>query len=72
MCICYLFQNWSSQVQSLEEELVRLKQKLKESEVGRQGLSAELQECRKIKVESGVSGTEKCEYTLSRVIVMQY
>ena len=39
-----------------------LKQQLKKSEVDREELSAELRECRKIKVEPGVGGTEDCEY----------
>ena len=43
--------------------MAQLKQQLKESEVDREKLSAELWECRKIKVEPGVSGTEDCEYT---------
>jgi len=43
--------------------VAQLKQQLKESEVDREKLSAELRECRKIKVEPGVSGTENCEYT---------
>ena len=43
--------------------MARLKQQLKKSEVDRDELSAELRECRKIKVEPGVSGTEDCEYT---------
>ena len=43
--------------------MARLKQQLKESEVDREELSAELRECRKIKVEPGVSGTEDCECT---------
>ena len=63
LCICYLFQNWPSKVQCLEEEVVRLKQELKESEMNREELSAELRKRRKIKVESGVCGTEYCEYT---------
>ena len=40
-----------------------LKQQLKKSEVDREELSAELRECRKIKLEPGVSATEDCEYT---------
>ena len=40
-----------------------LKQQLKRSEVDREELFAELRECREIKVEPGVSGTEDCEYT---------
>ena len=43
--------------------MTRLKQQLKKSEVDREKLSAELKECRKIKLEPGVSGTENCEYT---------
>ena len=42
--------------------MVQLKQELKKSEMNRQELSAELRECRKIKVESGVSGPEDCEF----------
>ena len=49
--------------------MTRLKQQLKESEVDREELSAELRECRKIKVEPGVSGTEDCEYI--NVLYMQ-
>ena len=43
--------------------MTQLKQQLKKSEVDREELSAELRECRKIKVEPGVSGTEDCVYT---------
>ena len=68
-CACVLcscinsVQSWPSQVASLEEEVAQLKQQLKKSKVDREELSAELRECRKIKVEPGVSGTEDCEYT---------
>ena len=43
--------------------MAQLKQQLKKSEVDREELSAELRECRKIKVEPRVSGTDDCEYT---------
>ena len=43
--------------------MTQLKQQLKKSEVDREELSAELRECRKIKVEPGVSSNEDCEYT---------
>ena len=43
--------------------MTQLKQQLKNSEVDREELSAELRECRKIKVEPRVSGTDDCEYT---------
>ena len=39
-----------------------LKQQLQNSEVDRETLYTELKECRKIKLEPGVSGTESCEY----------
>ena len=60
MCICNLFQIWPSEVTLLGEEVVQLKQQLKECEMNREELSAELRVCRKIKVEFGVSGTENC------------
>ena len=41
--------SWPSQGSSLEEEVAQLKQQLKKSELGREKLSAELKECRKIK-----------------------
>ena len=62
----YLFQSWTSHVQSLEEEVVQLKQELQKSEVDREQLSAELRECRKM--ESRVSSSEDCECTLFHVI----
>ena len=62
----YLFQSWASQVQPLEEEVVQLKQELQKSEVDRKQLSAELRECHKM--ESRVSSSEECEYTLFHVI----
>ena len=43
--------------------MAQLKQQLKESEVNREELSAELKEYSKIKVEPGVSGTEDWDYT---------
>ena len=49
--------------------MAQLKQQLKKSEMDREELSAELRECRKIKVEPGVSGTEDCEYT--NILYMQ-
>ena len=67
---CVLSQNWPSQVYSLEEEVAWLKQELKESEMNREKLSAELRECRKIIVESGVSGTGLCIHTLPCLIAM--
>ena len=49
-----------SQVSSLEEEVVQLKQELKTSELSQEELSAEVREYRKVKMESGVSGSEGC------------
>ena len=43
-----------SQVRSLEEEVVQLKQELKTSEVNREELSIELMKYRQTKVESSV------------------
>ena len=61
-CICVLFQNWPSKVQCLEDKVVRLEQELKKSEMNREELSAELMECRKVIVESRVSGTENYRF----------
>ena len=49
-----------SQVLSLEEEVVQLRQELKASELNREELSAEVRGYRKAKMEPGVSGPERC------------
>lgn len=54
-------QNLPSQVRSLEEEMVRLKEELRKSEVNRDELSAELMKNRQLKVESRVSGLPNCK-----------
>ena len=53
-------QDLVSQVLSLEEEVVQLKQKLKASELNREELSAEVRGYRKAKMEPWVSGPERC------------
>ena len=70
-CICILFQNWPSKLQCLEDKVVRLEQELEKSEMNREELSAELMECHKI-IESGVSGTENCEYNIHIVPCHNY
>ena len=49
-----------SQVLSLEEEVVQLRQELKTSELNREELSAEVRGYRKAKMEPGVSGPGRC------------
>ena len=49
-----------SQVLSLEEEVVQLRQELKTSELNREELSLEVRGYRKAKMEPGVSGPERC------------
>ena len=57
-CLC--LQGLVSQVLSLEEEVVQLRQELKASELNREELSAEVRRYRKAKMEPKVSGPERC------------
>ena len=56
----FALQGLVSQVLSLEEEVVQLRQELKASELNREELSAEVRGYGKAKMEPGVSGPERC------------